>query len=771
MRIGSRRPRWLSGADTAASAGPPDVPAAGPGTGTSAEKAAPAESSADQRSFVRSGLDDAAAVGSGAEDGATAERPAADIGVAGPPAGVDDGVRAAVEAPAADAGGVAAEGRAGATVGVETGTGPDPGRASVLGRGGWPARAALVLVPLVIYTGLAMLRIAPAWRAPTRLTQCGCGDGGFTMWYLGWIPYALSHGHNPFFTDWLFFPTGANVMWNASVPLPALLLAPLTAGWGVIFSYNVLVVVAFAGTALSAYLVLRRWAPWPPGAFAGGLLYGFSPYMIGQGLGHAHMLLLLMIPVLLLLLDDVLVRQRMRAWISGPLLGVTAVAQLLTAEELLASALLVAAVGVLLLMILFPGRIWSRLPHAAAGLALAAVTALVLAAVPLWNQLTGPQRLNGTVSSPDRYRADLLSWVVPSQLVHFAPPSALQLSAKFPGNTAENGSYLGIPLLVVALAVTVLLWRRRPVVRWAGLMMLAVLVLASGPSLRIGGEETGVPLPFQVVEHLPLLKSLVSVRLASYAVLLCALLLAVGMDGLCARIRAGRREPPGNLSAAGIEPAVGGEPTAGGSTAGAHRTQPLLAAGLAAVVAVVALLPLLPASYSYSGIRDADVPPWFTSAALERVPAGSVLVTLPPASPATSAPMVWQAVADYRFKAPFGYTLHPGPGGRGQFGPFPSTFTGIMAQIRRGPMPRVTAAGIRDMRVDLHGWQVRTIVLPDEAHGHTAQQVDVLTRVLGRAPEHDSGSWVWYDIDPAGLAGLATVPPPWPPEPVRLPSG
>jgi hypothetical protein len=662
---------------------------------------------------------------------------------------------------------------------------------------GRPGRVAVVLVPVAVYVALGMLRLAPVWAAPTRLTQCGCGDAGFTMWYLGWTQYALAHGHNPLFTDWLFYPSGVNVMWNVSLPLPGFLLSPLTAVWGTILSYNVLIVVAFAGTATSAYLVLRRWAPWPPAAFAGGLLYGFSPYMIGQGLGHAHMLLLLLIPVMLLLLDELLVRQRLRFWVAGPLLGLTIAAQLLTAEELLASAALVGAVGAIVLAALFPGQVRSRLPGALVGLALAAGTALVLCAVPLRYQLTGPQRLTGTVSSPDLYRADLLSWVVPSPLMHFAPPAARDLTDRFGGNVAENGSYLGIPLLVVAAAVVVLLWRRRPVVRWAGVTLLVVMVLASGRSLKVGGRDTGLPLPFRVVEHLPLLESLVSVRLASYAVLLCALLLAVGMDGLRAWVLAGRRaQPPERTrqplawvrsprrrwqpprwvqrSPAWVRRSAAWAGSAWLSLARAVRRAPasVWAGGLAGLLAVVALLPLLPTSYQYGAIGDAGVPAWFTSAAAQqRVPEGSVLITLPPASPATSAPMVWQSVARYHFKVPFGYSLHPGSEGRGQFGPYPSTFGGVMARVRRGPQPRVNAGTIREMRADLAGWQARTVVLRDQPDANVPEQVDLLTRVLGHPPRHDSGAWVWYDIDAAGLAGLPVEPPPWPPKPVRLPSG
>ena len=589
-------------------------------------------------------------------------------------------------------------------------------------RGTVAARAAGVLVPAVVYGLLGMLRLAPVWRAPATMIQCGCDDPAFTMFYLGWTPFALRGGHNPFFTDWLFFPAGVNTMWNVTLPLPGLLLTPLTDRWGVVLSYNVLVAFAFAASALSAYLVLRRWAPWRPAAFAGGLLYGFSPYMIGQGLGHVHMLLLVLIPVLLLLLDELLVRQRLPFWVAGPLLGAVAVAQLLTAEELLASAALVGAVGLVVLVVLFRGEVRSRWRHAAAGLGLAAGTALVLAAVPLKYQLTGPQRLTGTVNTPDRYHADLLSWIVPSGLVRLAPAAAVRFTGRFSGNPAENGSYLGLPLLLVVLAVAVLLWRRRPVVRWAAVLLAVVVVLALGPSLWVGGHDTGVPLPFRLVEHLPLLESLISVRLSSYAVLLSAFLLAVGLDALHDRTPAGRRRVPATV--------------------------------LAALTAVAALLPLLPAT-SWYHVQDAGIPDWYrTAAAQQRVPAGSVVVTLPAASPANSSAMVWQAEAGYRFKVPFGYSLHPDANGKGRFPPDPSRFLTVVTRISRGTQPVVTPDDIRVMRTDLRRWQARTIVLTWPDNPYLARELEVLGRVVGRPPERDSGAWVWYDVDPAALARL-----------------
>jgi hypothetical protein len=45
-----------------------------------------------------------------------------------------------------------------------------------------------------------------------------------------------------------------------------------------IASVNVLLWLAFPLSATSMFFVLRRFVAWDLAAFAGGLLYGFSPY-------------------------------------------------------------------------------------------------------------------------------------------------------------------------------------------------------------------------------------------------------------------------------------------------------------------------------------------------------------------------------------------------------------------------------------------------------------------------------------------------------------
>jgi hypothetical protein len=163
---------------------------------------------------------------------------------------------------------------------------------------------------LLGFAGLAFWMFAPVWSSPTTSTlKGGNGDTAIFIWFLRWVPYALQHGRDLLVTHHLNYPDGVNLMWNTSLPLPGLLLAPVTAAWGPVLSFNLLLVLAFALSAWCGYLVIRRFAPGHVAAAVGGLVYGFSPAIRGQS-HHLHMSLAFLVPLMLLAVHEILVRQR-----------------------------------------------------------------------------------------------------------------------------------------------------------------------------------------------------------------------------------------------------------------------------------------------------------------------------------------------------------------------------------------------------------------------------------------------------------------------------
>jgi hypothetical protein len=355
------------------------------------------------------------------------------------------------------------------------------------------------LIPLLLYVLLATAVFSSTWIDPAGSWIGSPKDPQLFIWYLGWIPHQLSQGLNPLFTDHLNYPSGVNLMWNTSMLFPAVVLWPVTALLGPVVAYNVLITAGIALSAWLGYLAARRFVDSKRWSFLAGLIYGFSPALMAQSMGHPHVMVALFPPVALILGHEILVRRRMHWAIAGMLAGVAAALQLLTGEELLAVTLLVTAIGAALL---------ARLPSyslKAAGVALAVF--IVLAAYPLGFQFLGPQRVSGSLQPPDVYVSDLLAFVVPDRFIHFT------------GNATENDAYIGLPLLVLFIAG----FRKT---RWLALTTVIVALLSLGPHLHINGTVTPIPLPWAAIAWLPLMGSALPARLMAIGVLGVAIVVA-----------------------------------------------------------------------------------------------------------------------------------------------------------------------------------------------------------------------------------------------------
>ncbi len=561
---------------------------------------------------------------------------------------------------------------------------------------------ARLLAPLT-YLLLAVLGHLPAFRSLATTTQCACEDAPQTDWYLGWTPYALSHGRSPWFSSHLVAPEGVNLMWNTLLPLPGVLAWPVTATAGVLASHTLLAVAAFAGSATSMWLVAGRFAPWPWARFAAGLLYGFSPYLVAQGTGHLNLSLVALPPLVLLLAHELYVRQRLRAVVAGALLGLLAFAQMMTTLEVLASTLVVAVCGTAVLALQHRRRLdRPRLRHALVGLATAALVLSVLAAWPLSVLFAGPQAVLEPVQDASPYAADLLGTVVPT--IHQV--LGTDATTGWGGNDSENGSYLGLPLLAV---LGLLAWRFREVAvaRFAAVLGVVAWVLSLGQSLHVADHDTGVPLPYAVVARLPVLHNMAAVRFSLYVVLCAALVLAVGLDRLHASGR--------------LRPAV------------------------AVPVALLCAVPLLP-SWPYSYER-ADVPAYFTGGAVERVPEGSLALTFPVPRFPSSAPMLWQARADYRYRSVGGYVITPEEDGSGTFTGGVTAWERVVGPAPAGRLGPVAPQVVAALLLEMERLEVASVLVADGAGAEAVARM--VEQVLGRGPDEVTGGVsAWYDVQP-----------------------
>ena len=560
------------------------------------------------------------------------------------------------------------------------------------------------LLALIVYSGVGCLLFLPALRAPqTRIIGYN-GDAQQTMWFLRWTPWAVSHGVDPLLTGYINVPRGVNLMWNSLAPALGIVLWPVSATAGLVVAYNVLLAGEVVLSAWCAYLAIRRLAGRPLAAGVGGLVYGFSPYLLSHAHGHAKITFALLPPLLLISLHEILVVQRWRPHTAGIVLGVLLAVQLLVYEEGVALALIAGAAGTAVLAVLARSQVRARSAHAIRALGWAAAAFAVLAAAPLAVQLAGPDRITATVPGGDVYVTDVANLAVPTDFQQVAPGPATRVSNRFSGNEVENGSYLGIGLLaVVALAAVWL--RGRPVVRWALPTAACLTLLSLGPQLHVAGHVSRIPLPWRLIEATPALGSALPVRLFVYVDLLVGLLTAA----VVAEVLAAERRRPRAL-----------------------------AVGALLAVSAVTLLPRLPFPSS-----PVPVPAFFSGSGVASLPQGSVALVAPFSHDGpTAASMLWQAEAGMRFRMPEGYFIGVRPNGVRADGPRPSATAAAMIAIQKGhDLPRLTPELRTRLLDELAGWQVEAVLVGPMPHREG--MVRFVSSLLNGPPRQMGGVLIW----------------------------
>jgi hypothetical protein len=567
-------------------------------------------------------------------------------------------------------------------------------------RAGMPGLRGLHAFVLLAYTVLAVGLFSNVWVHPAAAWIGDAKDPKLFIWYLGWLPNQLLQLRDPLLTNYLAYPDGVNLMWNTSIVFPALILWPVTQAFGPVVAYNVLVTGALALSAWLAYLAATRYLSHPLLAAGVGLLYGFSPGMLAQATRHPHVAMGVFPPLIWLLGDEIAIRQRWRPLTLGVVTGAVVAAQLLIGEEVLAVTVLVAAVGVALLAAQNRGEVVRRrLAYAGRAVAAGLVAFFVLAGYPLAVQFLGPHRISQSLQPADRYVTDALSFIVADPaLVRFGGSAATV--SHFTGNLSENDGYVGLPVLVLFFIGLAAGWRR-PVVRWAGLLAMAVAGLSLGPRLHVDGTILALPLPWALVARLPLMGSALPSRLMLIS------WLGVGLVVMALIERA------------------------------AHATKrDRLVAALALLIAAASLVPAWPVPSTPAGAPRFFQP----GGAVEAIPRGSVVLVTPFASGRTTDAMYWQALSNYRFRMPEGDVFATGP----YLGPRPTYLQTVLDQLDEGQdvqlSPENRARAIQDLSA-----MGATAVVAGPSPGHD-RIVRFLTSLLVESPAEVGGVSVWWRV-------------------------
>jgi len=346
-------------------------------------------------------------------------------------------------------------------------------------------------------------------------------DPAMMIWYMAWWPHAIGHRLNPFITKAVWAPAGYNLTWATSMPALAIAFAPVTIAFGPVVSYNIASLLAPAISGWTAFLLCRHLTRNSGGAFAGGLIYGFSPYEAAHVIGGHPVLTFNFVPPLCVLLVVMLVKAEIASRRFILAFALALAIQCLISTEVLATMTLFGATAFVAAVVLMP-QSRRDLIAACGPIALAYAGAAIILLPFLYYAFAKGGAPKDPIFPAALFSADLLSFIVPGRFMLVQQFGAAAVAARFTGNLWENGSYLSIPLLAVA---GLWLWRRRrrAEARLLALVLLVVLVAALGPVLQVERRRIMI-LPWALAGRIPLIQHALPVRFANYAFLILAII-------------------------------------------------------------------------------------------------------------------------------------------------------------------------------------------------------------------------------------------------------
>jgi hypothetical protein len=589
-----------------------------------------------------------------------------------------------------------------------------------------------------VYSALAVVAFLPVLPFDnSHLPSLLPSDTMAVGWFLAWPAYALEHLHNVLFSNWMDYPTGVNLPVNQSMPLLGVVMTPITLLLGPFATINLTLRLAMVVSALAMYFVLRRFCARDLASFLGGLLYGFSPFIVAHSSVNQNFSFAPFPPLIFLALYKLATDTEQRVLRTGLVLGLLCAAQLYINPETTADTVVVAACTVVICGAFVLRRVErARVTRFLAGCAVGALAAGVLSAPFLWYYLAGPQRVGGTVIVPvilHLFHTDLAGLVTPGRNQLLGPTSQNATANEFlAGMTNEVGFYLGVPLLFGLVWFGARHWRR-PVVAVSAVTFVVALVLSLGPQLSFDNRNLGITMPDRLLTSLPVLERLESVRFFLLADLAAAVILAVGLDQVL------RTWQPRALVTRYVK-----------------LSHARLAGGV--LLAAVLLFPLIP-RWPYPE-KSTDVPSYFTSPSVDRIADGAAVLTYPYAQPDDVAPEIWQLASGLRFRLIGGYAYVANNGGQ-PFGTppiHPATIVSLLdgAYVSYLWRPLADEATYRSIRAGLRNAGVQDFILV--MRGSDPRLVlREMTAALGCRPVAAGGVLVWYDV-PRDLATMRSAP-------------
>jgi len=365
----------------------------------------------------------------------------------------------------------------------------------------------LELAALSLYTILTIIFTYPIAFSSDLVP--GGGDAFFYLWDIWWFKHALMSLTSPYWTPYLFYPSGLNLAFSTISPSNGFLSVPLQFVFGIVQTYNILWLLSFILAGFGTFLLVNYLTKSAMAGFIAGIIYMFSPYHFAHALGHLSLLSIQWIPFFVYFLFKTIkepnIKNEFLAAFFLILVGITDYTYLM--YSFMFTGILVLFYAITMYKQFIKKEILMPLFR----LFVIFCIGFFPFAYPLLAELVsshGNYMYSGLFSF---YSADLIGFFIPSQLHPIFGKFVDPIYQNFTGNMAEYTVFIGYTVIFLSLVAVVK--NKSPEIRLWITSAIVFFILALGPVLHINGVFKGtiegltwvIPLPFLPLMKIPVL--------------------------------------------------------------------------------------------------------------------------------------------------------------------------------------------------------------------------------------------------------------------------
>jgi hypothetical protein len=359
------------------------------------------------------------------------------------------------------------------------------------------------------------------------------GDALQNVWNIWWVNKALMELHQPIWqTHYLHYPYGISLLGHTLNPFNGFMGILLSKFLTLIEVYNVILVLTFVGSGLTAFLLAYYFTKSYWGSIIAGFIFTFSNYHFAHAEGHLNLVSLEWIPLFVLFWYMLVTKPKL---VRGIASAIVLFAVLLCSYYYflycaMIACLVLAWYGIQKKNILFFLREEHLVPFTAFFVGFL-ITAGPVVASFLFLNATDP--LCGF--PPKEYSLDLLAPFIPGAHWRFAHLTHFYWS-NLPLDINESSVHIGLAVF----CVLIFMWVKRRKFPTQGLrlwyfILIFFTIMSLGPVLHIWGREIPfIRFPYALLEMVfPFVKvSGVPVRMIIMATLSAAVISAMGFKVL-----------------------------------------------------------------------------------------------------------------------------------------------------------------------------------------------------------------------------------------------